>query len=441
MRHWKIITTSFATLCARLSSTAALLIINGVAARRMTRDEFGLWAILLSLNLLTNGFDLGFQFTLGNRLAALGARGAAAEEERRETYLSIIFLETAIYLVDCLVVLLVFPLIPWAHWFKITDPLLAAQVVRLMPVVVIVMMGTLPIGLVWTVFFAYQEIKLASFLSLGGNIVQTIVFVAAAHWLNLPSLTAFSWIVLTYFAYPLIYGAVLTCYVFIRRKWRFGLLPPARVFDTVRSMARVSFHAFFLTISGILSMILGPIISGFVSGLTVAGDFTLLQKLFSFLVSAHLSILAPVSPAVTLESRSGNWDAVRRRLRVCVFQVWPAVFLVGGAAVWASHPLLIRLWAGHALRQYPLAALLLLWACLGGFINTFSVFLNSLGLVKMQAGVSFAMMIPSLLLPAILSRWLGVQGIALSMVICTLPGVVIWPLYTRRALRLQMQHV
>jgi len=441
MRHWNSVSTSFATLCARLTSSAALMITNSVANHRMTGEEFGLWVILLSLNLLTNGFDLGFQFTLGNRLAALGSRGPDAEVERRETYLSIIFLQFGLYLLYCLIVLAAFPFIPWAHWFKISDPLLAAQAVRLMPVTFIVMMGTLPVGLVWTVFFAYQEIKLASSLTAVSNVLQTLVFIFSAFWLKLPSLDAFSSVVLIYFSYSLVQGVVFTAYVFFRRKWRFALLPPARVFTIIRSMARVSFHAFFQTITAIISSILGTIISGFGFGLVVAGDFNWIQRLFSFLGAAHLSILAPLGPAVTRESHAGDWDSVRRRLRVSLTLIWPGFFLIAGTAVWLAHPVVLRILAGHVIRDYPLAGLLLLAACMGGFINTYSVILNSLGLVKMQASVSFVMMIPSLILPILLSRWLGVTGIALSAVVCTIPGLVIWPLYTRRALRLKLLRV
>ena len=100
MRRWKSLSTNIATLCARLSSTAGILIANGVAARHMNREQYGLWIMLYSINLFTNGLDLGFQFTLGNRLAALGARGPEGEPERRETFLSIFFLQVAIFLFD-----------------------------------------------------------------------------------------------------------------------------------------------------------------------------------------------------------------------------------------------------------------------------------------------------------------------------------------------------
>ena len=435
MRHWKTVSTSFATLCARLSSTAGVLVANGIAARRMTREQFGLWSILISLNLLVTGFDMGFRFTLGNRLAALGSRGAEAEEERRETFLSVLYLQAAIAAAYILLTLVACPLVPWAHWFKITDPVLIAQVRRIMPIVIILMIATLPVALMWTVFFGYLEIKLASFLSGLCTLVQTAVFIVAAYRCR------FAWVILVYFATNLALSILLTAYVFIRRGWKFSLVPPVRMAATIRSLFRVSVHAFFLQLSATVSNILGPIVSGLVSGLGPAGDFTLMQKLFSLLITSHLALLAPISPAVTRDSHGGNWEAVRRRLRVCVFQVWPACFFIAGAAIWCAHPLLIRLWAGHPLRDYPLAALLLLWACLAGFVNTYSVFLNSLGLVKIQAAVAFAMMAPLLVAAALLSRWLGDAGIALSMVLCSLPAAIAWPLYTRRALRLQMLRV
>lgn len=435
MRHWKAVTTSAATLIARLSQTGAMIVTNGIAARRLTREEFGLWVILLSINQITNGFDLGFQFTLGNRLAALGTRGPEGEAERRETFLSILWLEALIVAVDTLLVLLLVPLIPWAHLFKINDPHLAAQVVPVMPVVLIIMIATLPVQLIWTAFFAYREIKLASLLTGLCNIVQTTIFIVAAYRCD------FTHLVIVYFSSNILIGAALTAFLFVRRKWRFAVPPLARIVAVIRSLARVSSHAFLLTISAIVAANLGPLISGAVSGLVVAGDFTLVQKLFNFLVTAHLAILAPISPAITQESSAGNWDSVRRRLHICVLAVWPAFFLIPGAVVWWAHPWLIRLWAGHAVAMYPLAALLLVWACMSGFVNTFSAFLNSLGLVKAQAALSIVMILPAILIPTLLGRWLGLQGIALGFIICMIPGAVVLPLYARKALRLRLLRV
>jgi O-antigen/teichoic acid export membrane protein len=429
MRRRKFLPPNVATLSARLSSSAAILIVNGVAHRHMSGEQYGLWIMLYSINLLTNGLDLGFQFTLGNRLAALSARGPEGEAERRETFLSIFFLQIVIFLVDSLIVLLVVPLIPWASWFKITDPILAAQVRHFMPLLLVVMIGTLPINLIWTAFFAYREITLASSLTGVGNVLQTAAFVVVACRCN------FTTVILFYFCSNLAVGVLFTLYLFIRRRWRFGLVPPSRMFAIIRSMARVSSHAFFHTISSIAGTILGPIVSAAVAGLVVAGDFNNLQKLFSFLVTAHLAVMAPLGPDITRDAYAGDWDAVRLRLRRYVYKVWPVFFVLLGGLVWVFHPILIRLWLGYSLQAYGLAALLLIGACLGGFANTFSVFLNSLGLMKMQAAFSTGMILPSILISVVLGRWFGVTGIAAGLVLCGIPMAIVWPVYTRQALR------
>lgn len=441
MRLWKSLSASFATLGARLTTAVGLMLTNAVASRRMSSEEFGLWVILLSINLLTNGFDLGFQFTLGNRLPAIDAQDPAGDEERRETYLTIIFLQAGLCVIYSLLALLIVPHIPWVRRFHIHDPLLVAQVIPHMPLAIIVMMGTLPVGLTSTVFFAYHEFKLTSTLTAASSILQIVVFVVAAYWLKLPSPGAFLQVVLVYFSFNILQGALLTAYIFLRRGWRFGIPPLARMVAIVRSMARVSVHAFFLTMSAIISNILGTIIAGLGFGLVVAGDFNWIQRLIAFLGAAHLAVMAPMAPKITREASAGDWDSVRRRLGIAVFRIWPIFFLTSGIFVWLAHPFILRVLAGHIIRNYPLAGLLVLAICLAGFINTYSIFLNCLGLVKMQAGVSFGMMIPSLILPVLLSRWMGVSGIALSALICALPGVIIWPLYTRRAIRLQLLRV
>jgi O-antigen/teichoic acid export membrane protein len=435
MRHWKTLTASFATVSARLSSVAAMVLTNGIAGRSMTRDQYGLWTVLLIFNLVTNGFDLGFSMTLGNRLAALGARGPEAEVERRETFLSILFLEIAI--TTCLIglVLVSFPFVPWQRVFKISDPILIAQVRRIMPIVMIFMVSTLPFALMNGVFYAYHEIKRASIVVALTSFAQVGVFALSVLWCR------FTWVIILYFIANVALGVITTVYIFFHRKWAFSFLPFARIVATIQSLYRVSIHAFLLGLPAIISNVLGIFMSGVLFGLAAAGDFGNLLKLFSFLTTIHLSILSPISPAITLESHSGQWDSVRHRLRVCLLQLFPAFFLIAGCAVWYGHPLLIRLWIGRPFADYSLAGIMLLWACVAGFINTFSVFLNGMGLMKVQAAISLIMLIPSMILPYVFSRWFGPSGIAISMVLCALPFAIILPLYTRRALRLEMLRV
>lgn len=428
-------TTAFATLCARLSLIGGMMITNGIAGRRMSHEQFGLWALLLSLNLLANGLDLGFKFTMGNRLTALGSRGADGEEERRETFVAILYLEAALSVTLILAALLICPRISWAHWLNVADPTLAAQAQAMMPVVVALMLGTLPLSMSGSVFFAYHEIKLASAMVAATTFLQTALFILGAYTLHFLPLVVF------YYIANVVILTAATLYMFAYRGWRFSLPRTAWAVDLIRSLAPVSFHAFLLGLPAIITMVLGPFISSYVSGIAAAGEFTVIQKLFSFLITAHLSILSPFSPKFTLEAQLGEWDKVRHRLRLCVLKIFPVSFAVAGLVVWWMHPVLSRLWVGRTMTNYHLAGLLLAWACLMGFGNTYSLFLNSLGLVKLQAAISLAMVVPSLLVPAILSRFYGSAGIALGMALCTIPTACILPFYARRALRLRVTRV
>jgi O-antigen/teichoic acid export membrane protein len=432
MRHWKAISTSFATLCARLLSVAGLMITNGIAGRLMSKEQFGLWAILLSFNLLTNGLDLGFGFTLGNRLAALGSRGSEAEQERRETFLSIFFLEALITLALILLILVFVPIIPWTYFFHITDPVLGAQAQHIMPLTLIFMVGTLPFALTGPVLYAYQEIKLASGLAGASALLQTAVFAIAV------TRCSYTQLILIYFFANVALCALGTVYIFFRRNWAFSFIQPGRAVAIVRSLARVSIHAFCLCLPAIFNMMLGPLISGMVSGLAAAGDFLLVQKLFTFLGSAHLSILSPFTPKFTLDAASGAWDAVRARLRLCLLVIFPVTFGTAGLAIFLFHPFIIHLWVGRTITDYAISALFLGWIILYGFGNTYSVLLNALGLVKVQAILSMSMILPSLLLPFLLGRIYGPVGIPISAIICMLPAMIILPLYTRKALRLKL---
>ena len=51
------------------------------------------------------------------------------------------------------------------------------------------------------------------------------------------------------------------------------------------------------------------------------------------------------------------------------------------------------------------------------------------------------MFLPSVFLAVLLSRWIGIPGLPLATVLCTLPGAIFLPWLTRRALRLHLLRV
>lgn len=421
---------SIASTGARLLVTVALLLTISLAARQMTAEEFGLWSILLSLAFLATTFDLGFRYGLSNRMAALaaGMSGGRTGPDQLSVFLSVFLLQTLIAAVGAAACMLVLPLVPWADLFNIRQTDLAARMSFIMPVVGSLLFLNLPFTLWGAAFYANQEVTLASFLT--GIQALALFGVFAACILFLP----FTLAVVLYFAAVVLTGAAMTAFLFYRRSWVFRPVGLGEQVRHIAAISRPSLGFFVLSFSSALTASISALLSGTIIGLKEAGDFTLVQKIFSLLVSLYLAFLAPLSPAYTRHAQLGEWDWVRGKLTTTVRRLWPLVFIAGGILFVAAHPFIIRIWTGKWLADFPLAAIFAATALTIGWSSSYSVALNSLGLVRFQGVLCLAMVVPVVLLPLVLGRWLGIHGVALAAFLCALPAALLLPRYTAKAI-------
>ncbi|PIP39783.1 MAG: hypothetical protein COX19_07105 [Desulfobacterales bacterium CG23_combo_of_CG06-09_8_20_14_all_51_8] len=421
---------SVASAGARITTVGALLLTTSLAARKMSAEEFGLWSILIALMFLFLIFDFGFRYGLSNRMAALVARsGGRPEPEQPNTFMSVLWLQCLIGIVGGILCLAIFPALPWVKLFKIHQADLAGQVPHVMAFTGAFLFLYLPFSLAGSVFYAYQEITLVSILSGAQSLVLLAVFALTVFRLS------FLYVVTAYFAVYLSTGLIMTVILLRKRRWLLRWVPWMAQISLIRSISRPSLDFFILCFSASLTTTAGTFLAGAVAGLKEAGDFALLQKIFSLLITLHLALLAPLAPAYTQHAQLDQWNWVRQKLAFSVLRIWPLVFIGGGGLFFLFHPMIIRLWAGRWLPNFTLAGLLALWALTSGWINTHSILLNSLGIVRFQGMFFLAMVIPVLALPLILGRWWGIHGVALAGLICAAPAAVIWPAYTARALK------
>ncbi|MCJ7813277.1 hypothetical protein MUP95_08200, partial [bacterium] len=116
----RILLGSAASAGARVTTVAAMLVTTGIATRVMTKEEFGLWAILVTFIYLSWILDFGFRYGMGNRLAALVAHsGGKATEAQKELYLSMFFFQGVIAIILTLIYIAASRFIPWAEILKI----------------------------------------------------------------------------------------------------------------------------------------------------------------------------------------------------------------------------------------------------------------------------------------------------------------------------------
>ena len=120
--------------------------------------------------------------------------------------------------------------------------------------------------------------------------------------------------------------------------------------------------------------------------------------------------MAPVSPEITSNSHSGNWEDAGQS-RLYIFKVWPASSLGFGGIIWIAHPLLLRLWLGYHTQLYLLAGLPSSGLASAGSRIPIPFSSTVFGLMaRSQAAFSLAMVIPGILIPTVLGRLYGPVG-------------------------------
>ncbi|MEI8140025.1 MAG: hypothetical protein WCI03_09170 [bacterium] len=425
---------SLATASARMAAVVSILVTMALASRRLSGEAFGFWAICFGFMNFGMALDLGFRYGLGNRMAALTAQ-SDSEKAQINVFWTVFHAESLIGLVGFTICLGVLPWFDWAGLFKIKSAELAGQVQWLFPMVCGLVMLNQPLTVAATVFFARQEIVFVSLLAIVQSVILILIFGVALYVGNVP------FIVLSFFGAYLLCGLGVTLILIRRYGWSWRWAPWREQWSVLRSFLKPSLDFFVLGLSSMMAGFIGPIIAGAVGGLVMAGDFTLVQRIFGFLVTMHLALLSPLAPAYTYHARLGDWDWIRNKFRICVWRIWPLMFVVGGFAIWLGHPLILRLWTGRWITDYWLAGLFALGVILSGWVNTHSVLLNSLGIVRRQAVLSVVMLVPLVGLPVVLGKYMGVHGVALAAVGCIAPSTLLYVMWVRSVINRRLVNI
>ena len=420
-------------MISRIATVGTLLGTMAIASRTYTAEQFGIWSIIYTLTCFTPVLDLGYRFSLGNRLASL--RTTSDPDEGRHTFLSVFHLQILLAILASLFCLLLLPHWNWGGVFKIKDHAFSDDLQHLLPVSCALLMIALPWNLAGSAFFAYLKIELISVFTLIQSALLLVGFGIAAKYLT------FDAAVLSYIEVSILTNLLLTIFLFLKMNWRWDWSPVAKQWEILRSMGKPSFDFFLLSISAMTANTIGPVLSGMTQGAHAAGDFTLIQKMFSFLTTVHLAILSPIGPAYTMHAKQGDWHWVREKMHFCIRIIWPILFIGCGSLIYCAHPLILRLWSGKWITSYSLTLLIAATAILAGFGNTYSVLLNSLGAVRLQAALSILMILPVITLPIYLGGLYGVWGVALSSFLCVIPGCFLCCFYAQYALKQQYINV
>lgn len=414
-------------LGARGFALAASFVSIGLLSRSLSPEAFGLWSILSSLAFFGSSLDLGLGQGMRNELAVLAARRGEAENERN-IFFSVLYGLTGFAVVGIAILVVARPLVPWASWLGAQGTEVADLVPSAAVIVASLFVLSMPLNLNVAGFLAYQEANRRSAFDV---LQSSFLLVAVVLFASRSSFTVF--ISAYYGLYDM--AAFAGLLFFIRsRGWTAPRLELLRVIRTIRPLVVSSIRFWLLGISAVLIFSSDPIIAAKVLGLAEAGDFSVVQKLFTLLITIHFTVLTPLWSAYTHAAERDDWAWIESALKRSLAITTLLVGLGTAALVLFSRPLL-RVWVGHEIHQTGLVLALAGWAGVYAIANCYSVVLNGLGHIRRQTSLAVGAAVLNWPLSLWLGKTFGAQGIVEATIIVLVPVAVSNYLQVRAILR------
>lgn len=224
-----------------------------------------------------------------------------------------------------------FPLVlsfPLASWLKIRQLDLVMNINFITFIIFALLFPNNPTTLHVPGFFAYQEVNLACFLTAMQSIVLMLVF-----WIT-TWFFPFKGILISYYLGSLVSGIICLILFFKKRGWAFRWIPVKTQIRYVRLIAQRSLEYFVHSMCAIIIANVNTVLAGSVAGLSSAGDFDLVKKIFNFFVTAHLALLTPLVHIFTQAAQLGRWDSIARKFSFYQYRIWPLLFIGGCGLVY-----------------------------------------------------------------------------------------------------------
>jgi O-antigen/teichoic acid export membrane protein len=393
----------------------------GLIARFFSPEQFGLWGILISLNgIFINGFDLGFGNALRNKIAQLNASGK--NDECRFYYFSIFewFLISAVFL--SIVFLLIKPLVPWGLILKTDNAGLIKDGAALFIIGCVVFAFNIAFNLFSSGFFGFQESHfngVFNSVSKFSVLAVTVIFIyAGVSFYNINVLTFLAILASS------VIGFLSFLYI---RKWRVMIPTFRESVAVVKELWRKSAQFAFLQVFSIVILNADMFVVSASSGLTSAGDYFVVKRLYLVISALHFALILPLWSAYTAAIEKNDFVWVGKMLKKTIIGT-VVIFISGVLFMILLGEHISYLWTGKKINDMWLYLWMGVWSILYGWNNCFSVFLNAVGKLKRQVifvGLGTAAFFP---LGVYLGGIYGTVGICMALVLTSVPVAVSNPI-------------
>ena len=409
---------------ARVVGLGVNLVSVPLAAHYLGAERYGVWVVASTLIGVVALLDFGLGNHLTTTLAHALARGDRAAA--RSDVVTVFGLSSAMAAAGLALFVATWPIARWDWLWNVTDPLASREAPRVLWVVVVVTLLSIPINLVTRVQYAFQEgWKVNLWQSLGAVAALAALIAAVNAHAGLPVLAfALAGIPVLVMLADLAVVAARDKRWLFARPWRFNRVAAPGVLWESRHLLANNLQSLFWLAKDtlVVNLAFGP---------AELVRFSTIFRIYILLLGLIVgSITIAAWPALADGMARGEWRWVERaysRFTMTAVGGYAAVVLIVAAL---ARPM-IRVWAGELLVPRPEVAWLLAgqfaliaWANLSGY------FLLAAGRYAVVARAGVIGGLASLALNAAVVPRFGPEAVPLTNIAC-LVIFVVGPLHLR----------
>jgi O-antigen/teichoic acid export membrane protein len=383
----------------------------GFLIRLVGREQFGLWMTIYALVTCAPLLAFGQANVVMTKYG--GTIGANPADARR--VLSSGLIVSGVFAATCLLLILgLFPFVPWGQWLNIRDPITLAQAPSTAVASISLAVVAVPLNLVNVALIA------------GRRGVLTYAVMIAAQWLGLGVVMAEIatrqplWILGTTLVAPLFAAAMALAVVGIGR----GYIPTPSLksvdWSNIRSPLRLGTALFLLDLASFSLQRTPELIVVRVRGLDEVAALAAVNRLSFFLLAVLQAILIGAWPMLSEAVAKHDWHWVRRALAGTLGAVL-ATWAAGAAAIWFGGPLFVEKWTGiPGLVSGQLFLAIILLTLSQGLQSWVLTALNALSLYRAQLLALLPAALAYFILAPALGRFNGAVGVVLAQSVALL---------------------
>lgn len=385
-------------------------------------ENYGIWLTLSSFITWFSFFDIGLGNGLRNKFAQAKAKG--------DLTLAKAYVSTAYFTIGsvCLLLTLVFLglnfVIDWTRFFNANSSL-QDDLSILMPIVFSFFCLQLVVKLITTIYTADQHHSMQGKVTFYTSVLSLVAIWCMTHFAK-SSLLIFGTI---FSALPVLLLVGLNIIAFSDRYRAYSPSINYWKKESLRDIFGLGMKFFILQLCGIVLYTSDNLIISKLFSPEEVVPYNIAFKYYSIASMAFSIILAPYWSTITEASQKKDWEWIKTTINNLLKLVLLTIGIILFMMLFSSK--IITLWVGSKIFvPTSLSILMGIFFILTTIISPFTIFLNGIGKVKIQVfqAVFTALINIPLAVFFAINLHLGVKGVILSTIFCSIPGLILAPL-------------